>query len=1043
LSYKRRPIYEFDNQDSTGMSKVPHGSKIVIKDYHGKSMEFTKEDPAGVITDPNMTVEAIVTDSTTPTGNTQSYTAAEIDNRIQAALPFSGYTDKKDAEDNFIFQTSSDYTYKVGDKNRFIKFGPEIIDTGGNQVADFSNSVDGTNCVPTVTVVGFDPISTGSITGNHVAKDTQIGDILDNIPAQTANTRIKCRVKPTTDGIKVEILDKSDSDAVVRTQTVDGTDAETLTFTLPANDDGYKVKATKITNDGVDDGDDDTEDASEDIQVVAEVSTGLVVDSAVNKGDYVVVDKEELVTNGTFDFDLNGWESVSEGIIAYDDGRLKCSLESGDVVGGAKQEIATVANLRYELTLNVVGGTSKARFVIGTDSDDNGHYDSGQNIVDGTHTAVFTANDEPTIIAVHVHSSDDTDVAYYDNISVQLANDKFKAIENTNAGDSLDSSKFKPVDYISNQALAYHRYNPLTKVYDGIVTEVMMNDAWAKDSTTKIMTNNGFSSLGGGLFSKGAYLCVPVGYWQTLNKGAFHEIINRFGTRYTMNDAMNNMGAWSNSNYHQSLSIAETFIYAYTGGGNIAGNHLDHVKRRPDLKVFDIVYPSQFIDLRYSAKAISYYDIASKEFNDGVSGKGGVCDTVGMVESRNLILVDTWNSTTGSLNTDKALSFATKINFPTDTNNTSIYTYCAIQSNEGFITKCTYKNENEDTIFVDSSSHTWTEGEEYIVAFTKQLPITQSKEQFVTDIIGSSENYPTIMKDMLARGETIVGLNPLLVGQDGSDYIPDGDTHSFIVSAKKISNSMRIYYDPDNGYEAGSNDYIDSVTNASNTTPPADNCLFLPYTASIPVATIQDPKKVEYVLEKYIAQNDASIYKGANITGLIGIPTGTSDSMESGYLDGCEAIIPEFEIKIGGTYYLYPGIVFKVSDNINNTVTGINMNGMTVQYIGGSTVASWKIGATSLDGYIVDITLSLLLATPSHNTISISNTGDKASKAFLTIASDEDNELYAQWMVEEVKGDGDTGDFSQLTNGTKEDFNGNVCRTVVASRPLGLFKENK
>ena len=48
------------------------------------------------------------------------------------------------------------------------------------------------------------------------------------------------------------------------------------------------------------------------VVVQDQATNGLVVQSSVNAGDYVVVDKEELVTNGTFDTDTDwnkgiGW----------------------------------------------------------------------------------------------------------------------------------------------------------------------------------------------------------------------------------------------------------------------------------------------------------------------------------------------------------------------------------------------------------------------------------------------------------------------------------------------------------------------------------------------------------------------------------------------------------------------------------------------------------------------------------------------------------------------------------------------------------------
>jgi len=47
MSYKRVPIYRFEDENSTGMSKVPNGRKIVGKNYDGRPMGFAKEDATG------------------------------------------------------------------------------------------------------------------------------------------------------------------------------------------------------------------------------------------------------------------------------------------------------------------------------------------------------------------------------------------------------------------------------------------------------------------------------------------------------------------------------------------------------------------------------------------------------------------------------------------------------------------------------------------------------------------------------------------------------------------------------------------------------------------------------------------------------------------------------------------------------------------------------------------------------------------------------------------------------------------------------------
>ncbi|RLG55111.1 MAG: hypothetical protein DRN95_08135, partial [Candidatus Hydrothermarchaeota archaeon] len=802
----------------------------------------------------------------------------------------------------------------------------------------------------------------------------------------SASIRIKCRVKPTTDGIRVDILEGDD---VVRTQSVNGTDTETLTFTLPANDDGYKVKATKITNDGENDNDDDTEDPSEDIQVTAEVSTGLVVDSAVNKGDYVVINKEELVTNGTFDIDTSGWTADTNGTKAQSNETLEWTVTDDGANRLQYQNMPALQGAKYTFSgsIQVLEANSTKRAVCNLYSSSDGStrgslickYTTLLTDTWESFTLAGTSTDNYLLVEILVIDPDVADgkagdKLYIDNISVQLANDKFKAIENADDGDSLAlltpitfdtdikykaseqvvdyngqeykctqdmtevdgtqdttnidywtsaKSKFRKVDYISNQALAYHRYNPLTKVYDGIVTEVMMNDAYAKDSTTKIMTDNGFSSLGGGLFSKGDWWCLPVGYWQTLNRGIAHPMLNWLGTNYKTRADDTGAAIWyySTDDYVELGALADCFNYAATNeyNGSITGGHNDSTAH-PQSKFYDIVYSSQFTDLRHSAKAISYHDIASKEFSNGVSGKGGVCDTVGMISKTAYIQTGIrFDASSVLLNQNNT---ANPI-IGDILNRNSAYIrvtvgsgYIELQRTESTIglTDSSYNVlTNTSGIAMDSG---WVVEGDSTFSYVKNLPITQSKEQFVTDIIGRPSDYnssdadaiqgdggtvdtnakvwndteklmykalndgvnvddavsgnadysevhtgyPTIMKDMLARGETIVGLNPALVNRDGSSALPTesgdgGNVHD--LSAKCLVSHNEVYLsgngnstDWTSTYRADTGLVPNRYRSSLETVNMYEDALHLiNYTASIPVATIQDPKAVEYVLE--------------------------------------------------------------------------------------------------------------------------------------------------------------------------------------------------
>ena len=872
------------------------------------------------------------------------------------------------------------------------------IDLNTTNNRDGFNGMGDNSFIPNVKVVGFDPISTGSISGNRVAVDAQIG-VLDNISAQTANTRIKCRVNPTTNGIKIEVLNKSDSDAVVRTQTVDGTDAETLTFTLPVNDDGYKVKATKITNDGVDD------DIDEDIQVTSEVSTGLVVDGRVKRGDYVVVDKEELVTNGTFDNGISGWSGTGD--LSYDSAKKAIYVDrDGDSWGNINKTLVTLkAGVTYVVKVNVLSLSHQVSAYINAD------LSVDITTTTGEYTVLFTPITDSNSISINPSGNPEANCTI-NNISIQLADDIYKATEDTDNGYSLASSKFKAQSYISNQIFVGLKQ-------DGTYTqEILMTDAFAKESTTETLTNNGFSSLGRGLFSKGGDVITPIGRFQTLNKGAYHPMLSKYGCATWRNTEEYAWAfTWYSDNANNDMpkeSVSDCFNDSATNNIRYDGAVRDSTKSgHPQGKFFDIIYESQWLDMRYSSTKTNLHDTASKVFNDGVSGKGGVCDTLGLTRL----------PTEPYKQQHEYIEDGTLIYLP------------ITQTKEQFVTDLIgrpndYNNSDADATqgddgTVDADAKVWNDTEKLMYKALNDGVNVDDAVSGNADYEEIHTGYPQILKDKLASGSTVVGINPLLVSSSGED-LTVGD--KVIKYSRKVITVHESPYNIDNGVWTGGIPFIDSINNLRNSGhafPVGTHTGIENYTASIPVATIQDPKQVDYVLEKYIASNSHDVELGNNIIGLIGVGTGTDNPK-------------------------------------------INVIGDTV---------------LNKDGVIV--------TSPTHNTIALDNTGDKASKAFLTIASDSVGELYAQWILEELSTgwdgvsqfeddvtddldvdtvyqeqdskllyralatkitisdedtwetpiNGDDNEFEQLTNGIITDLNGNTARTVVASTPLNLLKQ--
>ena len=66
MGFKRKPIYEFENENSIGLDKIPDGSRVIVKNYKGQNIEFIKNDPDGVIKN-DQTIESVLNSNNIPT----------------------------------------------------------------------------------------------------------------------------------------------------------------------------------------------------------------------------------------------------------------------------------------------------------------------------------------------------------------------------------------------------------------------------------------------------------------------------------------------------------------------------------------------------------------------------------------------------------------------------------------------------------------------------------------------------------------------------------------------------------------------------------------------------------------------------------------------------------------------------------------------------------------------------------------------------------------------------------------------------------------
>ena len=141
--------------------------------------------------------------------------------------------------------------------------------------------------------------------------------------------------------------------------------------------------------------------------------------------DYVSITKTgELITNGTFDNGIEGWDKYNCEYSVDANGRLKIDDSAGaGSWSGAVQEISTIIGKRYILSVECFSESDG--FSIGYY---NGSYPSAGTALsnyiiqssDGSYKVEFIATNSITSIFIGVNNSG---VSYFDNLSVRLAED--------------------------------------------------------------------------------------------------------------------------------------------------------------------------------------------------------------------------------------------------------------------------------------------------------------------------------------------------------------------------------------------------------------------------------------------------------------------------------------------------------------------------------------------------------------------------------------------------------------------------------------------
>ena len=195
-----------------------------------------------------------------------------------------------------------------------------------------------------------------------------------------------------------------------------------------------------------------------------QATNGLVVQSSVNAGDYVVVDKEELVTNGTFDTDTDwtkstGW-SISGGVASSDGTGTGFPILLNSNTG------AILPNVEYVVSFKVVSCTQGSVFF--TSGDVNGT----QRNSAGEYTETITSTVLGNLAIAGTNSTQF--IGSIDNISVRRVSDVYRAKQDTPSGTAITNTTYfedRTQFGITNKILATMKDDGTIKIEANAISE--------------------------------------------------------------------------------------------------------------------------------------------------------------------------------------------------------------------------------------------------------------------------------------------------------------------------------------------------------------------------------------------------------------------------------------------------------------------------------------------------------------------------------------------------------------------------------------------
>lgn len=344
-----------------------------------------------------------------------------------------------------------------------------------------------------------------------------------------------------------------------------------------------------------------------------------------------------------------------------------------------------------------------------------------------------------------------------------------------------------------------------------------------------------------GFAYEGKCYALPIATVHRRNQGAYHPVFNSNGALklYTTTNPPSGIASFYTTEI-MVKSIADTFfkdsgntnrIVNY-GTGDIAST----LSGRPDGLFYDQIHEGDITDLRTSAQDKSDLEVMNSIFNDAISGdvrgSEGEWEFNGKTFGNGTNLLYDYGTHLNLVmpNADSAKFVVGSKFFIEYFDGTSTYYDNAIVKSIAGGTVAIYAPNLSSQI-----ANGWhaDNGIRYI-KYTKQTTRKKSNTILHCDIIGDPANYPQEWKD-----NGVIG-TPLVVGENGEDYIPDGTSKTFKMSKKVATAKLALYSDDNGATWASFVISINATTNAYTDSVPSTRIFMIFYTTHTSMAEPTD-----------------------------------------------------------------------------------------------------------------------------------------------------------------------------------------------------------